>query len=165
MSMTALYRRMGPDRLELLLREPADLSEALFPPDDDADVDPEFLDIDKSWHLIHFLLNGDPLDGPWPLGAVVLGGTEISDEDMGYGPARYFTPAQVRELSRALGDVEPESLWSRFDREAVRLAEIYPQAWAGGPDDREYITSNYSALRCFIDAAAKEGQAVVVWLC
>src|SRR5262249_38852831 len=57
--------------------------------------------IDKAWHGLHYLLCGAPEPAPGPLGQAVFGGTEIG-EDQGYGPARYFTPAQVAEIATAL---------------------------------------------------------------
>jgi hypothetical protein len=163
MSMIGQYRRLSQDAFRSLLAEPAALSNVLFP-DDEQQYERDFLDLDKSWHLIHFLLNGDPWEGEWPLGAVVLGGTEISDEDLGYGPARYFTPTEVRQMAVALGRIGPEELWSRFDAESARHAEIYPQGWSDTPEDREYVCGNYERLRAFVSETANRGDVLIAYM-
>jgi hypothetical protein len=94
MSMIGSYRRVDESALQRLLDKPEELSDFLFS-DDDSD---SRLDIDKTWHVIHFLLNGDPWNGMQPLANVVLGGTQISTEDLGYGPARYLTISEVRDV-------------------------------------------------------------------
>lgn len=162
MSMIGNYRRITEAKLNELLARPDELSSFLYPEDGPGTV--PHLDIDKTWHIIHFLLNGDTWEGAWPLLGVVLGGTEISAEDVGYGPARYLTPAEVEEVASALDAIPPDTLWSRFDADAVRKAEIYPEAWSGGPEDREYVTDYYSQLRDFFATAAKAKEVVVLYL-
>ncbi len=145
MSMIGNYRRTTQAKLDDLLAHPEQLSSFLYP-EEDAD-DSSHLDIDKTWHIIHFLLNGDTWEGAWPLVGVVLGGTEISDEDVGYGPARYLTPPEVKEVSSALTSIPADTLWSRFNADAVRRAEIYPEVWSGGSDDQSYVSDYYKQLQ------------------
>jgi hypothetical protein len=162
MSMIGYFKSLRPAALDRLLSTPAALDAFLYEDDDEERTNT--LDIDKSWHLIHFLLNGDAWEGPWPLGGVILGGTPVSDEDLGYGPARYFTSHEVEDVARALEPISPEELWSRFDADAVRRADIYPQGWSGAEHEREYISQNYSDLRRYLAAAASRGDALVAWL-
>ena len=164
MSMIGNYRRISEARLKDLLAHPEALSAFLYPEDETPADGEEHLDIDKAWHLIHFLLNGQTWEGTWPLVGAVLGGTELSEEDIGYGPARYLLPGDVSEVSRGLSDISSEALWSRFDADAVRKAEIYPEAWQGDSGDREYITGNYDRLRLFFATAAAKGQAILLYL-
>jgi hypothetical protein len=159
MSMIGNYLRIREARLAELLAHPDTVSDLLYPEEDSG---PEMsIDIDKSWHVIHFLLNGAPWDGEWPLVGAVLGGTELSDEDVGYGPARYLTPAQVREVSEALQLITPDALWARFDADAIRKADLYPQGWEGSVHDQEYIAANYLRLQGFFKACAEGHDAVI----
>jgi hypothetical protein len=162
MSMIGNYRRISQAKLERLLAHPDELSSLLYPEGHDGGE--PHLDIDKTWHIIHFLLNGQPWDGEWPLGALVMGGTEISDEDVGYGPARYLTPAEVREVSAAVNALPADALLSRFDSDAVRKAEIYPEGWSGSAEDRDYIGGYYTQLQAFFGAAAEAGEVMVIYL-
>lgn len=162
MSMIGNYRRISAAALDALLAAPETLASILYPSDRrGAD---RALDVDKTWHLIHFLLNGDPWLGDWPLFGAVLGGTEVSDEEVGYGPARYLRPAEVADVAAALDPITPEVLWSRFDAAAAESAEIYPVPWAGGTDDQAYVTEYYAHLRAFFAAAARSGDAVLLYL-
>ncbi len=162
MSMIGNYRRISRAELQDLLADPSRLSAVLYP---EGDEDPaRYLDIDKAWHIIHFLLTGTTYEGQWPLVAVVMGGTEISDEDVGYGPARYLDGDDLAEVAAALDSVSADELWSRFDVDAVCQAEIYPQAWTGDSGDRDYVTTHYRELQDFLRKAAGSGDAVILYL-
>jgi len=115
--------------------------------------------IDKAWHGLHFPLCGALEPAPGPLGQAVFGGTEIG-EDQGYGPARYFTPAQVTEIAAALGSPSLEQeLKARFDAAAMTQMAIYPGVW--GEDDRYWLIDAFRTLREFYAAATQAGLAVV----
>jgi hypothetical protein len=125
------------------------------------DAGAEQIDIDKSWQLIHFLLTGDAWQGETPLRDVVLGGVPISDEDVGYGPARYLTAVEVKQVNAALSGISGAELWLRFDAGRVEAAEIYPSSW--GNDDRDVI-ANFESLRRFYASAALDEQVVLQFL-
>lgn len=162
MSMIGQYRRVDETTLKELLTLPQHLSGFLYPVVED---NPEAsLDIDKSWHIIHFLLTGDTWAGRWPLVGAVMGGTTISDEDVGYGPARYLKPDEVAEVSHALTAISTRELLSRFDVNCVQDADIYPHAWSGNEEDREYIAYYYAELQTFFAKATAAGQAVILFL-
>jgi Domain of unknown function (DUF1877) len=164
MSMIGNYRRIAEATLRHLLAHPEEVSTLLYPEHEAPAEGEDHLDIDKSWHLIHFLLNGQTWEGDWPLVGAVMGGTELSDEDVGYGPVRYLLPGDVAEVSRALSSISSDTLWSRFNADAARTAEIYPEMWQGDSGDREYITDNYDRLRAFFAAAAANDQAMLLYL-
>lgn len=48
---------------------------------------------------------------------VVLGGAPIGELDVGYGPARYLSPAEVKEVFEALNGLDWESLDDRYSAE------------------------------------------------
>ncbi len=161
MSMIGNYLRVSEDRLSRLLAHPETVMEVIYREDGPHD---DTLDIDKSWHVIHFLLNGKTWEGQWPWFGAVLGGTEISDEDVGYGPARYLTPSQVQEVSAALQGIDSEALLARRDADAIRAAELYPEGWQGSESDRAYISSYYELLRTFFKMSAASKCAMIQWL-
>ena len=118
--------------------------------------------MDKSWHAIHFLLCGSVDAEPSPLGSAVLGGAEIGP-DLGYGPARWLSTEQVRAIARELPD--REELLGRYDAGELRVAEVYPQIW--DEDDAEikdYVGSNYDAMRAAFLEAAQGAKAMLLWL-
>jgi hypothetical protein len=115
--------------------------------------------IDKAWHGLHYLLCGKLEPAPGALGQAVFGGAEIG-EDQGYGPARYFSPAQVAEIAAALQSPSLErELHARFDGAAMTQLGIYPGVWE--PDDRDWLIEAFHTVRDFYAAASKAEQAVV----
>jgi hypothetical protein len=120
----------------------------------------ESLDLEKSWHVLHYLLTGSASEAPAPLGNAILGGSEIGD-DLGYGPSRFLTPEQVREVSSALSSISKEDLANRFDLEAMMAANIYPVR-----DESELGLAQeyFGELSRFYAAAAAAGNAMLLYL-
>jgi len=115
----------------------------------------EPLRIDKSWHGIHFLLTGSARGGSPPLYYAVLGGREFG-MDFGYGPARYLTPDQVKEVAAALDGITKDSLRARFNPKAMTKANIYSWLEDEGEEGLEYFLYWYVEVRrYFLDAASK----------
>jgi hypothetical protein len=161
MSMTARYLRVDPKAIRRIRQAPSTLLDVLYPEPEPTSYASIYLDIDKTWHIIHFLLNDDPWEGEGPLSDAVLGGSQLTDEDLGYGPARFLHPAEVAATAQALGGVSGEELWSRFDKSRVRKAELY---WETGRGSRSYALQNYKALQRFFRAARQARQSVILWL-
>ncbi len=57
--------------------------------------------------------------------AFVVHGPEIGDVDVGYGPARGFSNADVRGIASALETIDATSLMADWDADAIRQQEIY----------------------------------------
>jgi Domain of unknown function (DUF1877) len=127
----------------------------------------EVLSLDKAWHGVHYLLAGGAEPGPELRSQAVLGGAELGDDPegfSGYGPARYFRAAQVRELSEELRRPEVESeAAARFDPEKMLQLQIYP-GWHAGEQDREWLMDAFQRLRDFYSSAAAQGRAIVTCL-
>ena len=191
MSINAKYRRITPQELAEFQRDPS-LIAAFFgidkldeiPEDVDDDFDEEayfaytspvddpdrLFDLSKFWQAIHCLLTGEityPLQSniPPPLVYVVMGGTTISDVDVGYGPPRYLTPGQVAEAAGALQELSPERLRGSIDLSTFNAARIYPADAAGGwqTEDVELLIEEYDELRQFFQKAAHSGDALLLW--
>jgi hypothetical protein len=115
--------------------------------------------LDKAWHGLHYLLCGALEPVPGPLGQAVFGGSEIA-EDRGYGPARYFAPAQVSEIAAALRSPGLErELHARFDAAAMTQLGIYPGRWEA--DDHDWLIKAFRTLCDFYAAASQAEHAVV----
>lgn len=123
----------------------------------------DIVDIDKTWHGIHFVLTGDAFGGEEPLVNVVMGGVPIGEEDVGMGPARGLTSTEVVAVADALQSIDEAEFRKRFDLEALASNDIYPQVWTG-EDDLEYLASHFSTLRETFLKAAREGKAMIVFI-
>lgn len=161
MSMNGRYVRLEEDSLLEILEDPSSLLDVLYPGSELPDESGCDLDIDKTWHIIHFLLHDEPLSRGESGVDCVLGGVELSSEDVVYGPARYLTAAEVREVADSLDQISFDRLWARYDPTEAERAELY---WSDSLGAEEYVRENYVALREFFSVAGVRGQAVIMWL-
>ena len=161
MSMIGNYRRVTLAQLDALKMNPDSVPDFLYSSGSAEDM---HLEIDKSWHAIHFLLTGSVWEGALPLRNAVLGGVPLGEQDVGYGPARYLTPAEAQAVAEALKAIPAKDLMARYDADALVDAEIYPQIWDEGEQAREYIQYYYEQLVTFFAQAAAAGDAVLLYI-
>jgi hypothetical protein len=118
------------------------------------------LNLEKSWHVLHYLLTGKAEEAPPPLGNAILGGTEIGG-DLGYGPARFLTALQVREVAAALASISADDLAKRFNLEAMISAQIYPVRDEG---ELELAQDYFQQLSHYYADAAAAGNAMLLYV-
>ncbi|RRS08444.1 DUF1877 family protein [Pseudoalteromonas sp. J010] len=140
MSMVALLKSVSEKQLNEIFVEPSKLVSYLY-----EDESGKICDVDQAWHAIHFLLNKSVWETTSLGGSVFLGGFPISDEDIGYGPARYFSTKQTKEISSELSNISENQLLESF-LDLVNEPEIYP-GFADREEDKKYITQNFIHLK------------------
>ena len=91
--------------------------------------DPRQFSMEKDWHIIAYLLTGDPKIKEehlpnQPLHNVIFGGLKAS-VTTGYGPARYFDSKLVAESAAALVGADRKVIAERYNPEAMKKLEIY----------------------------------------
>jgi hypothetical protein len=120
------------------------------------------LSIEKAWHGVHYLLCGEVEPGAALLSQAILGGTELGG-DMGYGPARYFTPDQVLGIAKELNPPELHARMSaRFNPAHMSQLGIYPQGWKSS--DIAWLLEEFRRVRDFYSDAQARGLAVFACL-
>lgn len=156
MSMQALFRRLEPTEVQQLLSHPEEVSVFIY-----AEPDEAFLDIDKSWQVIHFLLTDDLWDTSTLLGKAILGGKDIG-EDQGYGPARLLDVPDVVEISQALEPITVNEMQRRFDVRRLQKAAVYcpPHDQA----DASYYMNYFSKLKAYYAEAAAKGNGMLLMM-
>jgi hypothetical protein len=110
------------------------------------------LDVDKDWHCLHFLLTGTAWEGYPPLNFIAIGGREVGEEDVGYGPARGFASSDLKAISRALEAIDHAELPRRFDSRRMNELEIYPSmggSWAEVDPNSE---ESFGCFSCAFDS-------------
>jgi hypothetical protein len=164
MGMIGCFRRLAHGDWNRLAEDPSRISEYLGSDSPGEDARFADLDVDKAWHGIHFLLTGSASEGTTPL-HFILGGSPMGEEDLGYGPARGFSPPEVKQIAEALSPLTTEVLAARYDPEKLAASEVYPGIWADeGDEARDYLIDFYEQLRAFVAAAAAEQQAMLVFM-
>jgi hypothetical protein len=126
-----------------------------------------YIDLDKSWHAIHYLLTGSAEDGEPPLNFIISGGKEVGNIDVGYGPARIMKSNEVRQVLNTISKISVETLISRYNPENLTKNKIYPEIW-NRPDEesqnREYISENYAQMIAFFEQAVSTNLGLVITL-
>lgn len=170
MGIEASYRRITPDEFEKLHSD-AVYASVYF--GDDLDTDEEiyayfealessdrYLDLDKHWRSLYFLLTGDfPYDSKNTsdtlLHKVFMGGTATPWEAT-FGMVRYLTVNEVKEMAEALNQVSEDSFKSRLD------------ALLGSHESRIYMEPHFLELHNqlvkFFNVAAQNGDIVLLSL-
>lgn len=120
----------------------------------------EPLGIEKAWHGLHYLLTGSPTDTAPPLGAAILGGQEVG-EDLGYGPARYLTPAEVAAVADALDQVTHADLDARYDPSIMDQQKIYPGHW-DDPDSADWMIDTFDEVKAYYAQARERGYGMLL---
>ena len=126
------------------------------------------IDLDKSWHGIHYLLTGTAWEGEPPMNFIVSGGIEIGDVDTGYGPARAIDSVSVAAITEALSGVDTELLRTRFRPDEMQKLDIYPSIWDRDPNQDDtlgYCLEFYEELKRFLKTASENNLGVVLYLC
>ncbi len=129
------------------------------------------IDIDKSWHAIHFLLTGTSLEGKGesPARWVVFGDhfsivVENGDECDPF-TYMYLLPDQVKAVANFLTPITREILREKFDPSQLSKNSIYPIIWKrDGYESFNYIANNFEKLVKFYQTAAKEDECVIAYL-
>lgn len=150
---------------EAELKSYLDNSDLLMDRINDIDPDnPNWMDIDKAWQAIHYILTNDPWEGNPPESLVILDGIEIGD-DMGYGPGNYITPSQVKTSAELLKKLDVLKIKSEYDPDTYEELGIYPSIWQEEKMEAlEYVLSFLEPLTQFYTRAAKENLAIIKYI-
>ncbi|KAA5543416.1 DUF1877 family protein [Adhaeribacter rhizoryzae] len=154
--------RVTSSELEEYLQDSSLLENRVY--DDEAE-DPNLVDIDKSWEGILFLLTGQNLENSsHPLAKVLFSGQFIDeDQDLGYGPAQYLTPEQVKEVNAEISKITISELSKNYNPNRMSELEIYPNIW-DEEDNLEYLTDYFKTVQEVYSEAAGRNEAVITFL-
>jgi len=124
------------------------------------------IDVDKSWHGMHYLLTGSAEGGTPPLDFLLEGGRTVGDEDVGYGPAWVFTAAETRGIAAAVAAISDEELRARYDPKAMDAADVYPsRIWVRDGDEAlDYVMEYIAILRATLQKAVEMNRGLMLTL-
>ncbi|MDE7479201.1 MAG: YfbM family protein [Lachnospiraceae bacterium] len=161
MGMTCYYLRANEETIQRI--QEGSVGDIAF----DEEGEQNLLDIDKAWHAIHFILTGCvyDVDEDDILSQLVLGGIPVSEEDMGYGPARLIGKETVAQLAEALKEWNEETFRENFDMKAMKDNDIYPMM--SDEDDEmfyTYVWENFAEVKKYFQEAAEKGESIITFL-
>jgi len=154
--------QVTPDKLDQLLDSEDTVeafinscfSEAL---EDDAD-EYEDLNLDKIWHLLHYLIIGDAENEDYPLAHAIMVGHLLHESR---NDLIYSLPDEVKDISRALSTLSKKDLWKNCDPKLTTKAEIY--RYPKGVDEHEFdeAMKDFRRLKRFYNNAAEKGNSIL----
>jgi hypothetical protein len=120
------------------------------------------VDLDKAWHAIHYVLNGQAWEGVGPLAQTILGGERLEVNEDAVNVA-LLSPADVQLVNQALQAISHQDFIARYDAKALDKAEVYPQIWVrDGQDGLNYVLEYFSELKAGYEAAAASGEGLLI---
>jgi hypothetical protein len=119
------------------------------------------MEVEKSWHGLHYVLNGDPWKGSGALSHVVMGGTEVG-EDAGYGRPHYVNPFQVVQASTALDRITDAEFEQRVRKTDFSGKDIYCYDDKLHSEDIAELVHYFKEVRKFFHDAAERSNGVLV---
>jgi hypothetical protein len=124
------------------------------------------LDLDKSWHGIHFLLSSCE-EGKSQLGSFLLsGGHRIPVRVERPAPTRAFLSSDVKEIADFLLPITNERLLIHYQPKIMNQLKIYLMIWGELDEDRsfidDYLLANFSFLKEFVLQAASQNFSLVI---
>lgn len=108
-------------------------------------------DVDKSWHILHYLFTGTAWEGESPEGFLVSAGEPIGDVDVGYGPARSFRSDDVPRILGFLNGLTDDQLRERLSTASKPENELYGN-YDEGWEDEIGFDAELSALKEHIES-------------
>ena len=164
MGLIANYQLVNDQELEKIMDPDLDPEELLEDLEELAEEQEVFLDIDKMWDVLHFVLTGVSSDEPPadnPLSEAIVGvisAEAVTEKD------------RVAEILSALKSFNIEEALDKFDMEACKEAGLYPNIW--DKDDEgladallDEIEACYNGLVTFYTMVLEaEGNVVVTIL-
>jgi hypothetical protein len=123
---------------------------------------PEGLELEKSWHCLHYLLSGKVWEtGERPIEKAILGGIEIPDIERikDYGPVRYLEPDEIKRTAAALERFPIKQKASKFSAAAAAKAKIY----SPNHSPKELI-HYFNLVKSYYREAVSKKHAMLMWV-
>jgi hypothetical protein len=79
-------------------------------------------DLDKAWHIVHFMLTGASNQSSAALGILLDRGPQMEAVSE---TCQAISPAEMQAFQAALAYENPVTLWARFDFERMVADEVY----------------------------------------
>ncbi|GAA0190845.1 YfbM family protein [Fulvivirga kasyanovii] len=169
MGMIGNLIRVSKEDLEMFKADSGKLENLIY---NEANLEADwYLDLDKSWEAIHYVLSGKSLadtemDGTSKVIEYVIFSDKVIDEeqDLGYGPAFYNDQERVNKISKELNKVNITALMANFDGKKLNEANVYPEIW-DEEDSKEYLQESLKSVIEFYSDATDSEQVVIGFIC
>lgn len=121
-----------------------------------------YVDLDKDWHALHFLLTGSLEPDGTPVGDAILGGEPLGP-DVGYGPVRVISADYAREIQQDLEAVDIRAAYQALEPDSADLSAIYC-GFDFIAEEVNFLSDYFEQMKKLYAEAVREGQAVIAYL-
>ena len=127
----------------------------------------EICDIHKMWDSLHFLLTGKSASEPIKdnsLSEAIIGQFNISGEEI----EEFISGTKsdrVKEIAKALQELDFETYIDKFDMNAFHQNDIYPNIWEyedEADEIKDDLRTSFESLKKFYEKMAAQESAVLV---
>jgi Domain of unknown function (DUF1877) len=126
------------------------------------------LDLEKSWHILHFLFTGHiaPYNAP---GDALLTGADLG-EDVGYGPARLHDELETQEFDHFLEMLDLVQLQARVNFQEMTRLGVYSMPTGPGSDAeyeselRAEVARYFPLLRDYVAKMSEKQYGLLIWV-
>ena len=127
----------------------------------------EICDIDKMWDSLHFLLTGKSASEPIKdnlISEAIVGQFNISGEEI----EEFISGTKsdrVKEIAKALQELDFETYIDKFDMSAFHQNDIYPDIWEyeeEADEIKDDLRIQFEKLKKFYEKMAAQESAVLV---
>ncbi len=121
------------------------------------------LSLDKAWDGINFVADYGKLELPQKF--LTEGGTPLAAIDLGFGPARYYTPREVAQMSKVLGKASFKSVQRGLTVSDLVAKDVYPfEARESVHDALGYIEGYWEELGNFVKLTTAFNRGLMIYL-
>jgi hypothetical protein len=126
------------------------------------------LNLEKSWHILHYLVTGHTDDFNAPGDALLTG--EPLGEDVGYGPARLHDETATQQFGRILETLDLTQLQARVNLREMKRLRVYSMPMGPGSDAeyenelRAEVANYFPLLRDYVVRMSEKHDGLLIWI-
>jgi hypothetical protein len=125
----------------------------------------EEIDLDKIWHVIHFVLTGSAGKSDRPEGSLLADDLEIGARDVGAGRPWALLPEQTARFAQAVAPLQFEDMKDRFDVAAMRRKKVYlAQSVDADAASFTEVWRQLLKLQKFLETTAQNGEGLILFM-
>lgn len=167
MGMIGIALQVSKEQLSSYLENPSLFEKRIYA--EDFFGDPDMLDLDKLWEGLFYMLSGKALsnidEAGQPISWFLISDRSIDEEqDLGYGPASYIEPEEVKQLFQELNKLSDQEFKKRFNPKEMMKLGIYPQIWDQGNEVLDELFDCFNQVLDFYEKAVKREYAVITFI-
>jgi Domain of unknown function (DUF1877) len=126
------------------------------------------LNLEKSWHMLHYLATGHTDASNAPGDALLTG--EPLGEDTGYGPARLHDETATRQFGQFLQTLDLAQLQARVNFREMKRLGVYSMPMGPGSDAeherqlRTEVAHYFPLLRDYVTNMSEKQDGLLIWI-